>query len=80
MSTNRYVVVGFDKATGDMFISPEMLKAPYTKAEAEYYLQEFSKTLTELRSFMVLPHDQALQLLIQEQHDDDPRKDKRVIN
>ena len=58
----RYVLVAFDKITGDIFVAPDMLENPYTKPEAEEFLESFSKTVKAARDFMILPHEQAVGL------------------
>lgn len=80
MVQDRYVLVAFDKHTGEASFVPEMLERAYTKVEAQAFLETFSKTLVDLRSFMVVPYIQALQILEAERDDISKGKAKRSIH
>lgn len=80
MTQDRYVLVAFDKQTGEASFVPEMLERAYTKVEAEAFLETFSKTLTDIRTFMVVPYIQAIQILEAERDDIVKGKSKRTLH
>lgn len=75
MSSNRYVLVGWDIRTGEIYVSAEMLKTPYNKREAQEFLNTFSDTLRDIQDFMILPLDQALCLWTTERNGEFNRTD-----
>lgn len=78
---NRYVVVAFDKFTGETFVSWEMLRENYDQATAEEVKKGLEQTMGELRQFCVVSYTQAKQILeLERQQLESTRKNKRVIN
>jgi len=81
---DRYVIVGIDATTGNLLVSPEMLRNYYNYAECVQLLQRLQVQMDGIRDFFMLPYSQALILIWQENilRDklNDPTQIKTVIN
>ncbi len=77
----RFVIIAWDKATGDQHITLEMLREKYDLAAAEEVLKGLESTMGELRYFFLVPYEEALRIYdCERSQNESSRKNRTNIN
>lgn len=80
---DRYVVVAWDRTTGESYVSVEMLDSPHNLISATSLLEGLAKTTGDSKAFFLVPYHQIRLFLETErqQREDGPRSENsRLIH